>query len=581
MRKEVGGNVQGSKGEQRGGMKDFNYRKYRNDLAREVKQEQDRGRRREILEAARETPEYQRAAILHRADAARQQEKLRAAGFFEEAEAFRKVAEFAKAVESAGGRALLVGGCVRDELMGIPPKDYDIEVYRIPPEKLKQLASAFGEVSEVGMAFGILKLHIGDIEIDVSLPRRESKTGRGHKDFSIGADPHMRVEEAARRRDFTINALAQDILTGEIYDYFGGVRDIAQRTLRAVDEERFRDDPLRVLRGVQFVGRFGLRVEDRTAAMMREMRGELRHLSKERMREEWIKLFTKSRKPSLGLQAAMEWGIFHEMHPEVRNLPQTLQDPRWHPEGDAWVHTLMVVDAMARIVEQEHIQGKEALILMLAAFCHDFGKPATTKEEGGRIRSLGHEQAGVAPAAKFLSEIGIESSLIDPITKLVAEHLKPSVFYVQEVQRGSRVTDGAIKRLAARISPATLRQLAYVAKADHMGRGPFVDPDNPEKSLIPDEYPAGDWLLERAAKLGIQEEKPKPVLFGRDLIALGFPPGKMFGKILRVAEDLHVQGLSREEILNVLAAHRGHSLEELAMILEGKREHEGPGNDFA
>ncbi len=340
--------------------------------------------------------------------------------------------------------------------------------------------------------------------------------------------------------------------------------------MRVTDEERFRDDPLRVLRGVQFLSRFGLKVEDRTASIMREMRSELKHLPKERLREEWIKLFLRSRKPSLGLQAAMEWGIFHEMHPELVELPKTPQEPEWHPEGDVWIHTLMVIDEAAKIIEQEQLKGNEALIVMLAAFCHDFGKPITTQEISGKVRALGHEEAGTEPASKFLSEIGIEASLRDPVAKLVAEHLKPSVFYIQEVQKGEKVTDGAIKRLASRISPATLNQLVCVAKADHLGRGPFVDPHEPEKSFMPLDYPAGEWLLQKASELGVYDVKPQPVLFGRDLIALGFKPGPLFGEVIRVADELHVRGFTRDEILALIGSHKEISLEEVVQILKSK-----------
>lgn len=548
----------------------FDYKHYRENLAGEIKKEPDKQKRREILRAAQETREYQEAKTLHLADATREKQRLIEGGFIGEAETFEKVTAFAKAVEAAGGKALLVGGSVRDELMGIPPKDYDIEVYGVSPEHLRELAKSFGQVNEVGVAFGILKVRIGDIDIDISLPRRESKTGVGHKDFAVNADPNMSIKEAARRRDFTFNSLAKDILTGEIYDYFGGLRDIEQRILRVTDEERFRDDPLRVLRGIQFVGRFGLKVDDKTANIMREMRSELKYLPKERLREEWIKLFIRSRKPSLGLQAAMEWGIFHEMHPELVELPKTPQEPEWHPEGDVWIHTLMVVDEAAKIIEQEQLKDKEALIVMLAAFCHDFGKPITTQESGGKVHSLGHEEAGMKPASKFLSEIGIEASLRDPVAKLVAEHLKPSTFYIEEVQKGKKITDGAIKRLALRISPATLKQLVCVAKADHLGRGPFVDPHEPEKSFMPLDYPAGEWLLQKASKLGVYETKPKPVLFGRDLIALGFKPGPLFGEVIRAAEEMHVRGFARDEIISLLASYKDIPLEEVVQILKAK-----------
>ena len=548
------------------GIDRFGYKEYRDDLASEILAEPDKQQRHEILSSEKETPQYKIAEALHNSDRVKQ--RLIEGGFLDEARAFEVVTSFAEVIKAAGGQALLVGGSVRDEIMGIPPKDYDIEVYGIQPDQLRQLSNSFGMVNEIGAAFGILKVQVGDIDIDVSLPRRESKTGNGHRDFSVSADPYMSIEEAARRRDFTFNALAKDILTGEIYDYFGGVDDIQHRILRITDVERFRDDPLRVLRGIQFIGRFGLKVDDDTSRIMREMRGELKHLPKERLREEWIKLFLRSRKPSLGLQAAMEWGIFHEMHPDVIELPNTVQEPDWHPEGNVWIHTLMVVDEAKKIVDEEQLKGTDALVVMLAAFCHDFGKPLTTQELDGRIRALGHEEAGAEPADKFLTEIGIEPSLRHQIANIVADHLKPSEFYRHDVQLGKPITDGAIKNLAKRIFPATLLQLVCVSKADHLGRGPFIDPNEPDKSFIPLEYPAGKWLLDRAEALEIFKEKPKPVLFGRDLIVLGFEPGPAFGQAIQTAEDMHIKGYTREDILSIIAMNTDKTLEEITKILE-------------
>lgn len=485
-------------------------------------------------------------------------------------ESFERVKAFAKAVEAAGGRALLVGGWVRDNLMGISSKDYDIEIYNLDPQRLRELAASLGEVEEMGAMFGVLKIRSGDSEFDISLPRRESKTGTGHRDFSVSADPFLDVKEAARRRDFTINSLAQDILTGEIYDYFGGMRDIEQRILRVTDEDRFREDPLRILRGMQFVGRFGLKVDEKTGEIMREICGELKHLPKERMREEWIKLFLRSERPSRGLRAAMEWGIFHAMHPEVERLKATPQDPETHPEGDVWTHTLMVVDEAAKIVRRENLNDKDSIVVLLSAFCHDFGKPMTTRKEKGKIRSPGHEQAGIEPANTFLSSIGIESSLRDPILKLVAEHLKPFLLYSQEM-RGERVTDGAMKRFAERIAPATLRQLVYVAEADYRGRGWFEE-FKKQESLMPSvDYPAGQWLLRRASQLEIEGGKFRPVVRGKDLIALGFRPNPLFGEVIRAAEEMHVRGFTREEIISLIAAKRNLSLAEIADILKNQK----------
>lgn len=540
------------------------YKAYRKNLAEEIKKEPSQRKQKEILDRAQETQEYLDAKILHHADAIKEKQHLVEGGFIKESGVFEKVVEFAKAVESAGGKAFLVGGSVRDEVMGLSPKDYDIEVFGIEPEDLRRLAESFGKVNEVGTTFGILKIRIDNIDVDISLPRRESKTGVGHRDFAVNADPNMSVKEAVQRRDFTFNSLAKNILSGEIYDFVGGIDDIEHRIIRVTNEKRFKDDPLRVLRGIQFAGRFGFKVDDKTVGIMREMLGELKFLPKERLKEEWIKLFLRSKKPSLGLQTAMELGIFYEMHSEIVKLSGISQGQQ---ENDVWAHTLVIVDEAAKIIEQEQLKGEEALVVMLASFCHDFEKSITPQESESKIKSPWHKEVGAVLTIKFLSEIGIEAKLQDQIAKLIAERLKLSQLYAQEVQHGEKVTNGTIKRLASRISPATIKQLICVAKADYFGHESFVDSNESEKSFTPSDYPAGKWLLERATELGIYETRPKPVLLGKDLIALGFKPGPLFGEIIKSADEMHIKGFSREEILSLITSHTDTSLEKLAQIL--------------
>ena len=469
-------------------------------------------------------------------------------GFLEESRMYEKICRFAEKIAERGGRAYIAGGSVRDEIIGTPSKDYDIEVHGIETDDITATAETFGETKEIGKDFCVLQMQIDGFKIEIAPPRKERSTGKKHKDFSVEADPHMGLREACKRRDFTINAMLKDILTGELHDFFNGQNHLQERRLCMTDPNRFTEDSLRALRGVRFAGKLGLFVEDETAAAIRKLRDDMEHLPKERFAKEWSKIFLESEKPSLGLNAAMELGIFHTMHPEIVKLPDTQQEPEWHPEGDVWIHTLMVVDEAAKIAERERLEKEDALVVLLAAFCHDFGKPITTEESDGRIRAHGHEAAGEEPADKFLREIGIEGKIRDKIKRLVVNHLAPTLLYTQEM-RGGKVTDGAIKKLANRIHPATIRQLVSLARADALGRGPFVDPDCPERSCMPTDFPAGKWLTNRCAKLGVEKEKPKPILFGRDLVAFGFKPGPAFGKIIRHAETLHIKGLTREEIL--------------------------------
>ncbi|MBU1916303.1 hypothetical protein KKC47_04230 [Patescibacteria group bacterium] len=490
---------------------------------------------------------------------------------------YRRVLAIATALKEQGGRALLVGGSVRDVFFGQISKDFDLEVYGLETDEIEAVVQQFGNVSEVGKAFGILKVTFeGSIDIDVSLPRTDSKTGEGHRGFAVKTDPNMSFEDAARRRDFTMNALAADPLTGELYDFFGGLEDIRRRRLRITDAELFKDDPLRVMRALQFIGRFGLSVDQESQPVLMEMIPLLKELPKERIGEEWKKLLLKSDKPSLGLAAGMALGVFNELHPEFPPLAETKQEPEWHPEGDVWVHTLMAVDEAAKIARRENISSEQSLTLLLASLCHDIGKPAVTELEDGRIRSRGHEPAGEAPTKKFLAGIGLDSETQNKVVGLVKNHLMPTLLYSDEKERGRSVSDGAIRRLAQRIHPATIRDLVLVAEADHLGRGPFTEPEIVEQMLMPpNQYLAGPWLLDRARKLDVEDSKPADLTLGREWLRLGFKPGRHIGDLIRLSNELRDEkAWTREEVL--WAAHAKTSPEEviaeLTVVL--KDEHE-------
>ncbi|MDO8551650.1 MAG: CCA tRNA nucleotidyltransferase [bacterium] len=466
---------------------------------------------------------------------------------------YQRVLEICRSVKESGGRALLVGGCVRDAMMRITPKDFDLEVYGLAAERIEKLARLHGRTSDVGKAFGILKVFSEDgFDIDISLPRTDSKTGTGHKGFAIETDPMMSIQDAARRRDFTINSLAADPLTGELFDYFGGVEDLKNRVLRITDAERFRDDPLRVLRALQFIGRFGLRLDPDSLPVLREMAPLLSQLPKERIGEEWRKLLLKSEKPSLGLTAGMTLDVLTHLHPEFVSLSQTPQEHDWHPEGDVWVHTLMSVDEAGQIIRREELSSDQALTVVLATLCHDLGKPQVTEMREGRITSYGHDQAGAEPAKKFLASIGVDGLTRDKVVGLVANHLVPTLFYIEEVVKGNKISDGAIRRLAQRIYPATIRELILVAEADHLGRGKFEDPENVQTLLLPtQDYPAGAWLLTRARQLEVESSRPRDLTMGRDWLNLGFKQGTHIGRLIALSNELREKGHTREAVLRL------------------------------
>jgi tRNA nucleotidyltransferase (CCA-adding enzyme) len=425
----------------------------------------------------------------------------------------------AQRIREEGGRALIVGGWVRDRLMGRSCKDVDLEVYGLPADRLKDVLGAFGNVNTVGESFTVYKV----AGVDVSLPRRESRIGRGHRGFEVIGDPNLSFTEAARRRDFTVNAIAWDPLTAEYIDPFDGRRDIAAKLLRAVDVQTFGEDSLRVLRAVQFAARFEFTLDAATADLCREI--ALDDLPSERIWMEIEKLLLQAPRPSIGFALALDLGVISRLFPEIHAMVGCKQEPEWHPEGDVWVHTLMVVDqARTRI---DDLDRSHQIVVMLGAVCHDLGKPLTTAFVDGRIRSIDHEQAGVAPATAVLDRLNIHTidgyDVRKQILGIVAHHLKPGMFR----QSPTPVSDGAFRRLSEKVD---LELLARLAKSDCLGRTGHFD------------CSAMDWFLDRARDLGVQHAPPDPLVKGRHLLALGLKPGPRIGVILRQIYEKQLDG---------------------------------------
>ncbi|MFM8535533.1 MAG: CCA tRNA nucleotidyltransferase [Acidimicrobiia bacterium] len=428
--------------------------------------------------------------------------------------------QLSEAVRGAGGRALCVGGFVRDRILGRRSKDLDIEVFGIPQDALFALLRSLGRTEPVGQAFPVYKFG----EIDVALPRRESKTGRGHKSFTVEGDHTMSFEDAARRRDFTINAIAWDPLTDEYLDPFDGRADLDHRLLRVVDRRTFADDSLRVLRAVQFAARFELSVDPETARICSAI--ALDDLPAERIWGEFEKLLLIAERPSRGFALARELGVIRQILPEMAPLYDCPQDPEWHPEGSVWIHTLMVIDQARRL--NRDLDRPRLAAVMLGAVCHDLGKPATTQTIDGRIKSPNHEAMGVGPATRVLDRLNINSidgfDVRKQVLGIVAEHLRPMAFF----KARHTITDGAFRRLAQKVD---LELLVRFSRADCSGRTGSFDCSGIE------------WFFEHAKSLGVEHKPPAPLLLGRHLIELGVKPGPNMGEILKLVYEAQLDGV--------------------------------------
>ena len=422
-------------------------------------------------------------------------------------------------------RAYLVGGCVRDALLGRDGKDFDIEVFGLGYEQLVHALSRWGRTDLVGRCFGVVKLVApGGSTFDFTIPRRDSKIAPGHKGFQVEFDPNITTRDAASRRDFTINSLMYDPRTRELLDFFGGVSDSKNKILRHTSSA-FVEDPLRVLRGMQFAARFDLEAAPETIELCRKMNPSFTELAVERVREEWFKWADNSKTPSRGLRFLVETSWI-EHFPEIQSLIGVEQEPEWHPEGDVFVHTCHCCDALVNLPEWQKADTESRIVYSLAILAHDFGKPATThrslKNGVERIVSPGHDEVGGALAEAFLRRIAAPSAIRERVIPLVVNHLA----------HFQTVSDRALRRLAKRLEPENIRGLCTVMIADQFGRPP-------RPNVVSENV---KHLLQRADELEIQTRAPQPILLGRHLLELGVAPGKGMGAILEAAFEAQLEG---------------------------------------
>ncbi len=429
------------------------------------------------------------------------------------------LAEIVSLLCGAGIRPILVGGFVRDHFTGKQTHDVDIELYGVTSlDTVETLLKPFGSLNLVGKSFGVLKLTCDGYQIDFSPPRTESKQGFGHKGFNVAWHSDIDFVTAARRRDFTINAIGYDPAEKTFLDPYGGIEDLRSKRLACVDPETFVDDPLRVLRAVQFAARLDLKCDEALLKLCRTMidGGAIEELPKERIFEEFKKLFLRSPRPSVGLKLLREMGALPHFSP-LERFEHTPQDPASHPEGDVWTHILMCVDAMVPLLTGE---TKKDTVLMFAALLHDIAKPDTTIIENGCLNAPKHAEKGVEKARAWLLGMTEDKSLIEAVLPLVRYHGWPRKLY------RSDAGDSEILRLSTQVC---LDDLIRVAEADYFGRK-FVHP-------LPEKFEAGAWLRGRAEALGVLHEPPPPLLMGRDLIAMGLSPSERFKRLLDAAYE--------------------------------------------
>lgn len=436
-----------------------------------------------------------------------------------------KIAEY---VKEDGGRTYYVGGYVRDRLLGLDNKDVDIEVHGIEPDRLYSILEKVGNPVAFGKSFGVYALR--NENIDIAMPRKERAVGKGHRDFEVDVDPYIGTKQAAGRRDFTVNAIMEDVLTGEIIDHFGGRGDLSAEIIRHINSGTFVEDPLRVLRASQFAARFDFEIADETIDLCRSI--DLSALSKERVEEELKKALLKASRPSIFFESLRKMNQLGCWFPEMELLIGLEQDPFYHPEGDVWVHTMEVIDRAAAYRDKV----SDPFCFMLLALTHDFGKALTSEvsEKDGRIHSYRHETEGLQLAESFVKRITNEKDVITYVKNLVPLHMKPNV-----AAHSKPSLKSTNKMYDAAIAP---KDLIYFGMAD---RPIFAGEDSFDSDYA--------FLFERLQKY--EEIMARPHVTGQDLIAEGLEPGEGFSEILRYAHKLRLAGIDKDSAMKQVMAY--------------------------
>jgi poly(A) polymerase len=428
-----------------------------------------------------------------------------------------------------GHQAFLVGGCVRDLLLGREPADYDVSTDATPDGVI----SLFPESVAVGAQFGVIIVPRDGQHVEVATFRSDigSADGRHPERVVFTSSP----EQDVQRRDFTINGLLMRHDSGKILDFVGGQTDLHAGIIRAIGEptRRFAEDKLRMLRAVRFSARFGFRIEAETFAAIRMHAHEIGQVSAERIREELTKLLTEGA-ARRGLELLDESGLLKHILPEVAAMQGVEQPPQYHPEGDVWIHTLLMLEGLPT--------GSSAT-LAWGVLLHDVGKPPTFRpisETGDRIRFNGHVDVGVRMAELICERLRFSNQDSDQILALIANHMR-----FKDVSRMRASTLKRFIRLPRFDEHLALHRLDCLSSHRHLDAYDFV-----RRTL--EQTPAEDI-------------RPAKLLTGNDLQNLGYQPGPLFSKILRSLEDAQLEGLvrSREEAIAFVTQHYGENTPEM------------------
>jgi len=434
-----------------------------------------------------------------------------------------KATEIVRTLRQKGHQAYLVGGCVRDLLLGREPADYDVATDATPDEVMR----IFPRTWAVGAQFGVVLVPVEDekhvlryAQDDKSLGGKTSSTvvevatfrsdslytdGRHPDHVTYTRDP----KEDVQRRDFTINGLLLDPLNNEVLDYVGGRADLSAGVIRTIGqpERRFAEDKLRMLRAVRFAARFGYQIEPATFEAIRNLRSQIHQVSRERVRDELVKMLTEGH-ARRSFELLDQTGLLKEVLPEVDRMHGVEQPPQFHPEGDVWVHTLLLLEGLPE---------KASPTLAMGGLLHDVGKPPTFRVAPDRIRFDGHVEVGVKMAEEICHRLRFSKHDTEQIALLVANHM--------------RFAD--VKEM----KPATLKRFFRLPNFDEHLELHRLDCLASHRDLT--RY---NFVREQLAQMPAEEIRPKPLLTGGDLIAMGYTPGPQFKQILAAVEDAQLEG---------------------------------------